>query len=231
MLVDSGEREDAGALDAAADDSSRDAEVDAAPPPIAEWPLYTIAIGAHAATVTAAPRGNPRQAFVSGLGARSYALAFDPSAAYQLTQPVEPSDQLDWNKLPGLSDCGTLDLSVDGVMFGWRWRTDVAPRVLEVTAYANNAGKHLTPPSPLFNLDADDLASASPVRYSLAMDGASYRFTVAGVVRGRAVDAMVTLPRRCADTLPSALTVQWAAGLYFGGTSTAPSAITARVFE
>ncbi len=64
---------------------------------------------------------------------------------YTLTAPVQPNDQLDWNKLPGISDCDQLDLSVDGVMFGWRWRLDTSPKVLEITAYATTRARTSKP--------------------------------------------------------------------------------------
>ena len=204
---------------------------DASVDPIAGWARYTIAPGAHAATLATGSAGNPRGGLVTGIAARDYDLAFDPSAKYVITHPTEPEDQLDWNKLPGLSDCGTIDLAADGAMFGWRWRLDVTPPVLEVTAYANDAGKHLTPEAPMITLDAADLASITPLRYRLRMDGAVYRFDISGKVRGRAIDVSATLPRRCATTAPSTLGIQWAAGFYFGGTSVSPAVITARIFE
>jgi hypothetical protein len=197
----------------------------------AGWAQYVIAPGAHAATLVKGTDGNPIAGLVNGVDGRDYELAFDPSAMYAIARPTQPDDQLDWNKLPGVSDCGTFDLARDGVMFGWRWRLDTNPEVLEVTAYANNARTHLTPAAPMVVLDAADLASAAPLRYRFSMDGALYRFSITGVVRGRAIDADATLPRRCATMDAKALTVQWAAGLYFGGTSTSPSTITAKIFE
>jgi hypothetical protein len=200
-------------------------------PPVTAWARYTIEPGAHTATLTTAAAGNPRDGLVSGLGARDYDLALDASAAYVLTAPAQPDDQLDWNKLPGLSDCGSFDLAADGVMFGWRYRPDTSPARVEITAYANDSGSHLTPPEPLVSLDAADLASATPLRYRLRMDGAVYRFAISGVVRSRAIDVEAALPRRCADTAPGSLAAQWAAGFYFGGTSTSPSTITAAIFD
>lgn len=220
---------DAGSLDAGS--VATDGASDGATASTASWARYTLAPGAHAATLASGAAGNPKAGFVDGIAGRDYELAFDPSAVYTITQPAQPNDQLDWNKLPGLSDCGTLDLAADGAMFGWRWRLDTSPNVLEVTAYANDAGTHLTPPAPMITLDAADLASAAPLRYRLWMDGAVYRFTISGTMRGRAIDAATTLTRRCATTAPSSLLVQWAAGFYFGGTSTAPSTITSRIFE
>src|SRR5205085_2437657 len=78
-------------------------------------------------------------------------------------------------------------LSVDGAMFAWRWRIDVTPNVLEVTAYANNASKHLTAATPMVVLDEADLESTSPLHYRLSLDGATYRFVVSGSVRGRTI--------------------------------------------
>lgn len=224
-------RDDASDVTRDAGASPRDAAIDAQPGPVASWARYTIAPGAHGALLTTSGAGDPMSGFASGVSGRDYDLAFDPSAAYTITKLVEPNDQLDWNKLPGLSDCGTIDLSADGAMFGWRWRLDTTPNVLEITAYANGAGKHTTPKAPMVALDAADLASVTPLRYRLWMDGALYRFAISGMIRGRAIDAAVTLGRRCAGTAPSSLAVQWAAGFYFGGTSTSPSTITSRIFE
>ena len=202
-----------------------DAGRDAAP---ITWATYRIDVGLHSAMLEGATDAHPLRNLTMVDG-RDYQFAFDPSAAYVLTEPVDPADQLDWNKLPGLSDCDTVDLSVDGAMFGWRWRLDLTPQVLEVTAYANNAGVHLTPPEPLLTLDAAELASDTPLRYRVWSDGDVYVFTIAGTLGPRAIDVATTLPRRC-PTLP-AETWKWASGLYFGGTSTAPSVITGRILE
>jgi len=194
----------------------------------AGWALYTVDVGAHSASISGGSPGNPL-AWFTRVSGRDFQFRFNASAAYVLTRPTQPEDQFDWNKLPGFSDCGTLDLSQEGAMFGWRWRLDTAPKVLEVTAYANNRGKHLTPATPLFTLDAADLASDAPLRYRVWIDGAQYRFSVAGSVRGRPISATATLPRSCASTASTGL--KWASGLYFGGTSTAPSKITGYVSE
>ncbi len=199
--------------------------MDAAP---AGWALYTIEVGDHDATLTMSQPGNPIGGF-SSVSGRDYQFRLNPSAMYVITHPVQPDDQLDWNKLPGISDCGTVDLSVNGAMFGWRWRLDTNPNVLEVTAYANNNSMHLWPQAPLFTLDADDLASDSPVRYRVWIDGNQYQFAVSGQVRGRTLDTTATLSRACASDSPTSL--KWAAGFYFGGTSTAPSQITGHVSE
>jgi len=192
------------------------------------WAQYTINVGAHSASVSGATPGNPVSLFTWVAG-RDYRFRFNSSASYVITRPTEPSDQFDWNKLPGISDCGTLDLSVNGAMFGWRWRLDTTPQVLEVTAYANNNSKHLTPAAPLFTLDAADLASDAPLRYRVWLDGSRYQFRVEGTVRGRSISATAVLPRSCPAT--SAGGLKWASGFYFGGTSTAPSKMTGNVSE
>lgn len=190
--------------------------------------LYTISPGAHSATISGATSGNPISWF-STVEGRDYRFRFNPSSQYVITKPTQPEDQLDWNKLPGFSDCGTLDLAVNGAMFGWRWRTDLVPQVLEVTAYANNSSKHLWSAMPLFSLDAADLASETPLRYKVWIDGALYRFAITGTIRGRVISAETTLPRACPATSPTNL--KWASGLYFGGTSTAPTKITGHIAE
>ena len=208
--------------------SQPDPDAQALPLTADSWALYTIMPGAHSASISMASPGNPISLFTTVSG-RDYRFRFGPSAAYVITKSTQPEDQLDFNKLPGFSDCGTLDLSVNGAMFGWRWRLDLTPNVLEVYAYANNASKHLWSTGPLLTLDADDLRSDTPLRYRVWIDGAQYRFAVSGTMRGRAVSATTTLPRACAGTNPSG--IKWASGLYFGGTSTVPNKITGYVFE
>lgn len=190
------------------------------------WATYTIPRGQHPAVVSGGGPDNPLRGVVSVAG-RDFRFAFDPSAAYVLTMPTQPEDQLDWNKLPGLSDCTQPDLSVNGLMFGWRWRIDVEPHVLEVTAYANNDRVHLTAPTML-TLTADELALDAPLDYRLAIDGATYRFAIAGTIGGRPIAATAELPRVCTN---AATDPKWAAGFYFGGTSVAPQEITARILE
>lgn len=227
---------DTGASDASASDASAvDAQIlDAAGDaslPTSAWARYVIGVGEHGATLQKAASGNPEAGLVRGLAGRDYRFVFDTSAMYTLTDPVQPDDQFDWNKLPGLSDCNEFDLSKSGVMFGWRWRLDTDPPVLEITAYANASSMHQWLDAPLATLDADDLASETPLHYRLWADGALYRFELSGQVRGRAIDATATLPRQCPTLAPADLGIQWAAGLYFGGTSTAPSEVTGRIYE
>jgi hypothetical protein len=213
-----------GGSDAADPADAPAAAADAAP----VWARYVIEPGAHDAIVEGGTAGNPLAGFLEVTG-RDYQLAFDASAAYVITAPVEPTDQLDWNKLPGLSDCGVVDLSLDGAMFGWRWRTDLEPMRLEITAYANAAGTHQWLDEPLVTLTAADLAAETPLRYRLWPAGDAFHFTITGTVADLPIDAAATLPRSC-PAVPATI-AKWAAGLYFGGTSTAPSRITATVTE
>ncbi len=190
------------------------------------WATYTIEAGEHDAEVSGGTRDSPLAGFVEVDG-RDYLFAFDASAAYVITEPVEPEDQLDWNKLPGVSDCGGFDLAIDGVMFGWRWRIDLDPPRLEITAYANAGGVHQWPEAPMVTLDADEVAAEEPLRYRIWSDGDVYGFSIDGAIGGRAIDAATSLPRGCSGAAGS----RWAAGLYFGGTSVAPSTITGRIAE
>ena len=190
------------------------------------WATYVIAAGRHDAQLLGREPRNPMDGVASVVG-RDYELVLDPSAIYELTAPTEPNDQLDWNKLPGLSDCAQVDLAVDGLMFGWRWSPDHG--VLEITAYANNDREHLTIPSPLVILDAADLDARAPLRYRLWREPAAYAFEITGAIRGRTIDARATLPRRCTDVELAPLA--WASALYFGGTSVAPHEVTAQIRE
>lgn len=199
------------------------AVIDAPPGP--GWATYVIAAGAHDAQLVDREPKNPIDGVVSVPG-RDYELVLDPSAIYELTAPTQPEDQLDWNKLPGLSDCNTIDLSIDGIMLGWRWRLDLGE--LEITAYANNAGVHLTSSAPLVTLSAADLEAREVLRYRLWRDATRYRVTIEGTVRGRVVSAEGSLPRRCDIEIDP---LAWAAGFYFGGTSVAPHEMTAAIRE
>ena len=192
------------------------------------WATYTIAPGAHDASVANREPKNPIDGVTDVVG-RDYELAFDDTAMYVLTQPTQPGDQFDWNKLPGLSDCGTTDLSQDGAMFGWRWRVDMEPMQLEVTAYANNSGQHLSLAEPMFAMSADELAAGAPLRYRVARQQDVYTYSVRGEIGGRVIDATATLPRRCVEMERDPLA--WAGAFYFGGTSVAPQTITAQMSE
>ena len=187
-----------------------------------------ISAGRHDAHLVDRSPGNPTDGVSDAVG-RDYELILDPSAIYELTAPVQPDDQLDWNKLSGLSDCNQTDLAVDGLMFGWRWRIDLQPPVLEITAYANNARVHLTPSTPLVVLDASDLEARVPLRYRVWREPASYHFAVEGEIRGRTIAATAALPRRCPDVELDPLA--WASAFYFGGTTTAPHEMTATIRE
>lgn len=209
------------------------AAVPPAPRPVGGpgWAVATVAPGAHSASVTVGPQAPRPLAGLTRVAGRTYHLALGPSARYVLTDPVEPEDQLDWNKLPGLSDCGDVDLSVNGVMFAWRWRTDLEPRVLELTAYANNDGVHLTAPAPMLTLTREQVDASRPVWYRLRIsnDRRQYEFTIRARLGGVDVTRSARLPRAC-PTRPRDVT-KWASGLYFGGTSPAPQRIRAAVYE
>lgn len=196
------------------------------------WAKALIPAGSHPAIVTrnGAPR-LPLSGLVS-VPSRTWDFIFDASAMYRITNPVQPGDQLDWNKLPGLSDCGQLDLAQDGFMFAWRWRLDLTPNVLELAHYANNAGVHLSPAQGLVTLDEADLRAESPLRYELSIggpNGSRYLFRISGTIRGRVIDVQAEHPRRCVGSSQTAL--KWAGGFYFGGTSTAPQTITGWLLE
>ncbi len=214
---------DAGVADAGVADAG--ARADGGHP---GWARYTIAPGSHAATV--AQNGAPRLplAGFTTVSARTYQFRFDATAMYVLTNPVQPDDQLDWNKLPGLSDCGQFDLAADGLMFGWRWRPDLSPPVLELAHYANNGGVHLYPSVPLLSLDETELRAEAPLTYELAITSTDYRFHVTGNIGARVIDVTATWPRRCTSTTTG---LKWASGFYFGGTSTAPQRITGWMLE
>lgn len=195
------------------------------------WSSYTIEPGAHSASVYR-PLGvtGPLEGWVSPGGAsRTYDFVLTPTAEYVLTSPTQPEDQFDWNKLPGFSDCGDFDLARNGAMFGWRWRTDTSPQVLELVPYANANGVHQYPSSALVTLDGDDLAANEPLTYSIGIDGSNYRFAIGGTIRGRTIHETASLPRSCPGTPENA--GKWYSGYYFGGTSTAPSRTYAYVRE
>lgn len=180
--------------------------------PSEHFATYTIAAGMHESIVTDRIPKDPIDG-VTDVTERDYELALDRSAIYDLGT----DDQLDWNKLPGLSDCGEVDLAKAGAMFGWRWRVDL--QVLEITGYANVAGVHCTLDAPLVTLDADELDAL--LTYRVARTDTAYVFSI-GAVSGE-------LPRGCAGAPLDPLA--WASSFYFGGTSVAPHAITARMHE
>lgn len=194
----------------------------------AQWTTYRIAAGSHSATIVPGTYGAAPVSGFTAVSERRYRLAFNESARYVLTQPVQPDDQFDWNKLPGLSDCGTLDLSQYGVMFGWRWRTDLSPRRLEVTAYWNVAGTHLTTPTPLLTLSEAEVLSGDPLYYEIRITPSTYEFDIRGQIEGRTVLVQHSAARGCSASITG---LKWASGLYFGGTSTAPSPISAAIAE
>jgi hypothetical protein len=201
------------------------------PAPGPGWNTHSIARGQHNATVQ---RGRtapaPLLAFTNVPG-RIYHLIFDASARYVLTDPTEPEDQLDWNKLPGLSDCGDTDLARNGLMFAWRWRTDTVPRRLEINAYANQEGVHHWLDQPMLTLNRAQVDARKPIwfRLRISNDRRSYEFTLRTVIGGREIVRSARLDRSCparSRTVP-----KWAGGYYFGGTSVAPTPMRVFVYE
>ena len=199
------------------------------PAPGPRWNTHTIARGRHDATVQ---RGTSAPAPLLGLtrlAGRSYHLIFDASARYTITDPVEPEDQLDWNKLPGLSDCGDVDLAQNGLMFAWRWRTDLVPRVLEVNAYWNDDGVHHWLDEPVLALTRAQVDARKPIwfRLRISNDRQSYEFTVQRA--GEPAPHTARVARSCPGHPRGQQ--KWAGGFYFGGTSVAPQRIRAWVHE
>jgi hypothetical protein len=204
----------------------------ATPGPHQGWAKYTIAPGSHSASVDANGAAASPIAGFTPVAGRDFRFFFDSSAKYVITNPTQPNDQFDYNKLPGFSDCGTVDLSQNGAMFGWRWRLDTSPKRLEIVHYANNNGTHLYPSSPLLSLSQAEVDGEHPLSYSVRIGGANnskYLFRVSGSLPGRTVDVSAELPRQCPSTSTTA--TKWASGFYFGGTSTAPSTITGWIQE
>lgn len=201
------------------------------PAPGPGWNQHTIARGNHSASVQRGASAPEPLLGLTRLAGRSYHLIFDSSARYTITDPTEPDDQLDWNKLPGLSDCQDFDLAQNGFMFGWRWRTDLTPRVLELTAYANDDGVHDWPVAPLLVLTRAQVDASRPIwfRLRISNDGQDYEFTVRTVLGGQEEVHSVRMPRSC-PARPRDLR-KWAGGFYFGGTSVAPQRIRASIFE
>jgi hypothetical protein len=221
---------DAGNNDAGNNDAGiNDAGInDAGLPRHWSFAKYTIPVGAHSATVAMNGASRAPLAGLTSVSARTYQFIFDATAMYELTNPAQPGDQLDWNKLPGLSDCGQFDLARDGLMFAWRWHLDTSPRVLEIAHYANNAGTHLYPAQGLVRFDEAELRSETPLTHELEIAATEYRFHLFGTLGTRVIDERATFPRRCTS---STTALKWASGFYFGGTSTAPQPITGFVQE
>lgn len=153
-----------------------------------------------------------------------YQFSFNPSAIYQ--HPDQ--DQLDWNKLPGVTDCGSMEMSRNGAMFGWRWAPQT--RKLQISAYANRHGVHQAADMSTYQhqvqmveIDETDLNQFAPLTYEIQLSGSNYYFTISGTLpSGRILRATSTLPRGCTKN-------PWIKGgstLYFGGTKTAPHTVT-----
>lgn len=149
----------------------------------------------------------------------SYLFAFNGTANYT----VAAEDQGDYNKLPGMGDCGSLDIARNGAMFGWRWNKTT--NTLQISPYANAFGVHQYKEShptqvAMVELEMADIQSYAPLRYDIQIDGAKYLFTISGTLpSGRIINAKSTLPRGC-DA--GATRLKNGSHFYFGGTRTAP---------
>jgi hypothetical protein len=150
----------------------------------------------------------------------SYQFAFNSTANYT----VAAEDQSDYNKLPGMGDCGSLDLSRNGVMFGWRWNKTTSK--LQISPYANALGVHQTKDShpdsvTMVEIDMADIQSYAPLRYDIQIDGAHYLFSISGTLpSGRIINAKSKLPRGC-DTAENRF--KNGSHFYFGGNRVAPT--------
>ena len=201
------------------------------PAPGSRWNTHTIARGAHNASVS---RGADAPAPLLGItrrAGRTYHFVFDSSARYRLTAPTQPEDQFDWNKLPGLSDCGQYDLSRHGLMFAWRWRLDLVPKVLEITAYWNDRGVHHTLDEPLLTLTRAQVDARIPLwfRLRISNDRQRYEFALRARIAGREVSRTAVADRPCPRA--GRELAKWAGGFYFGGTSVAPQRVRGYSFE
>ena len=158
----------------------------------------------------------------------AYRFAFDDSAIYTLSA----ANQLDYNKLPGFSDCGSIDLAQNGAMFGWRWNP--ATQRVQISAYANAGGRHQyweNHPSSvkLVELDPKEFLAFAPLHYAIEIQGGDYTFRVWGTLPGgRVIDASSRLQRGCSDR-PRRLKL--GSTLYFGGTQTAPHDVSGWVLD
>lgn len=196
--------------------------------------IATIATQANSAgySKVTIPKGSQYSTWPSWVSTKpslKYNFAFDPSAIYQHPD----NDQWDWNKLPGVSDCGTLDLKVNGAMFGWRWIPGT--QKLQITAYANRNSVHQSWDSPgttfqnqvqLIELNKSDIMQFAPLTYEIKLEPLLYRFSIQGVLpSGRTISSVSTLPRKCSKHP----LIKHGSTMFFGGTKVAPHKVTGHV--
>ena len=125
----------------------------------ASYRLYKIKKGNHYAN-------GDRIDFPSTKTTFKYSVVFDNSAIYTT---VDPSHQLDNNKLVGFTDCGTLQPHKDSARFGWAW----ANGAVQISAYTYANSKR----------DMEILGNAvigQPADYTIRVDGSQYVFTFNG---------------------------------------------------
>lgn len=194
----------------AATSKMSDTELDAAAK-AAGYSKQTVLKGMHSAILW------PWLTTSSGI---SYQFAFNSTANYT----IAAEDQLDYNKLPGIGDCGSLDIARNGAMFGWRWNK--ATNTLQISPFANAFGVHQYkdnfPASvAMVELDMADIQSYAPLRYDIQIDGTKYLFSISGTLpNGRIINAKSTLPRGC-DA--GANRIKNGSHFYFGGNRVAPA--------
>ena len=149
--------------------------------------LYTVPAGKHFSGLHVG---------ISTQSELDFTACFDESAAYDLGN----SNQLDTNKLFGLSDCSSLHHK-NSARFGWRW--SIEKKTVEIMAYSYANGVRS------YDL-VGDLAPGVNGQFSIRMEGNRYIFNL----NGREVQQ----PRFCSDGGG----VKYRLYPYFGGDEVAP---------
>lgn len=134
----------------------------------------------------------------------SFSATFDSSAIYELTKPKTKKDE---NTLYGFADNNRKHQQFSA-RFGWRWYNDE----LQIAAYTNNNGN-----STIVQIGSVPLGT--PSRYSIAVAGDHYDFTLNGVT--------TSLPRAS----KTASAGDYKLLPYFGGDAVAPHQIVIKIQE
>jgi hypothetical protein len=175
-----------------------------------------------------------------------YQAAFNLTAIYKHARQVDGRDyQGSWNKLPGFSDCGQLNMLYSGAMFGWRW--DPVNDRLEVNPFANaftgepnklgqcvegggckpnhhqDAASGVKGPAP-WVIKRNELNAFNPLTYRIEIKGKTYLFSIKDT-KGKVLREWTT-PRKC-DNKPNALKL--GSNLFFGGQLMAPHEVSAYI--
>ena len=168
-------------------------EFEDTPEPVAV--VYIIPKGAHASSNSGFKMVNTQKL--------RFEVTFDSSAVYT---SAKPENQLDINKLYGLSDCATHH-QVNSARFGWRWNSNK----LELHAYTYQGGSRRSE----FIAVA---ALGKPLVCELSLEDGKYTF--------RAGESQVVLPRAC-----NGKTDAYQLYPYFGGDEVAPHDIRISIKE